>query len=334
MSAGVPLSTEQTAPRVFNLADGQGTSIAVSDLGATWLSCRVPLADGTQREVLLGRPTPAEHVSQGGYVGAVVGRYANRIAGARFVLDGVEYRLAANEGANQLHGGPEGFHSRTWQLLEQGQRHLLLGLHSPDGDQGFPGALQARVRYAIEGPGRIAIDFEAEVDRPCPVNLTSHAYFNLDGDADPAHTIAGHQIAIAASHWLPVDEALIPTGEIAPAAGTAMDLRTARPVGSQRFDHCYVLDAGAPAAASVVSGDGLLRMQLVTDAPGLQFYGGHFLPGSSDRLGRPYASGAGFAMEPQYWPDSPNRPEWPDHGAVLIPPAVLRRHMGLHFAPT
>ena len=332
-TSAMPDERTQPAPRVFTLDDGQGTSIAVSDLGATWLSCRVPLADGAQREVLLGRPSPAEHVSQGGYVGAVVGRYANRIAGARFTLDGVEHLLAANEGNNQLHGGPGGFHCRTWQLLEQGERHLLLALHSPDGDQGFPGNLQAKVRYTIEGPGRIALAFEAEVDRPCPVNVTSHAYFNLDGDNDPAHTIGTHRIAIAASHWLPVDEALIPTGEIAPVAGTPMDLRTPRAIGDQRFDHCYVLDAGASAAASVESGDGRLRMQLVTDAPGLQFYGGHFLPGSTDRQGRPYASGAGFAMEPQHWPDSPNRPEWPDHGAVLVPPAVLRRHLRLHFEP-
>lgn len=333
MTHAVSAATAQPAPRVFSLDDGQGTAIAVSDLGATWLSCRVPLADGTQREVLLGRPTPQAHVDQGGYVGAVVGRYANRIAGARFVLGGVEHRLAANEGANQLHGGPDGFHRRTWQLLEQAESHLLLGLHSPDGDQGFPGNLQAQVRYTLEGPGRVALAFEARVDQPCPVNLTSHAYFNLDGDADPAHTVASHRIHIAASHWLPVDEGLIPTGEVAAVAGTQMDLRTPRAMGSQRFDHCYVLDAGADAAAHVWSGDGRLHLRLRTDAPGLQFYGGHYLPGTTDRLGRPYAAGAGFALEPQHWPDSPNRPEWPGRGAVLVPPAVMRRHLRLHFDP-
>lgn len=337
---------DSSGDSVLRLDDGQGTRIAVARLGATWLSCRVPLSaagpGAATREVLLGRPTPEAHVDQGGYVGAVVGRFANRIAGARFLLDGQEHVLAANEGRHQLHGGPDGFHARHWALLDHGQRHLLLGLHSPAGDQGYPGALQATVRYALEGPGCIGLHFEAMVDAPCPVNITSHAYFNLDGaggddpgDSDPAHTIAQHRIAIAASHWLPVDDALIPTGDIAPVAGTPMDLRQPRAIGSQRFDHCYVLDGSDPAVV-VDSGDGRLRMVLRTDAPGLQFYGGHFLPGSTDRLGRPYAAGAGFALEPQAWPDSPNRPhwpQWPGQGPVLRPGERFSRRMQLQFTP-
>ena len=333
-------TTPTTAPQVFHLDDGQGTTLAVSDLGATWLSCRVPLGDGSPREVLLGRPTPAEHVSQGGYVGAIVGRYANRLAGARFSVDGVEHRVKPNEGRNQLHGGPDGFDRRIWRCTEHGPRHLVLAVHSPDGDQGYPGALDAQVRYGIEAPGCVTLDFKARVDRPCPVNLTSHAYFNLDGDDDPSHTIATHRIALAASHWLPVDDALIPLGDIAPVAdgaGSAMDLRTPRAIGMQRFDHCYVLDGDDSGnhgpAASVWSGDGRLHMALYTDAPGLQFYGGHFLPGSTDRLRRPYAAGAGFALEPQSWPDSPNHPEWPGAGALLRPGTVLRRHIRLQFSP-
>ncbi len=323
---------------VLRLDDGQGTTLAVSTLGATWLSCRVPLAEpGSTREVLLGRPTPAEHASQPGYMGAIVGRYANRIGGARIVIDGVQHQLAANEGANQLHGGPDGFDRRTWHCTDQGPRHLTLALHSPDGDQGYPGALDARVRYAIEAPGCVLLEFKARVDRPCPVNLTSHAYFNLDGgdgrDGAPAAPIAAHRIAIAATHWLPVDDALIPRGDIAPVAGTAMDLRQPRAIGSQRFDHCFVLDGGPGPAASVWAGDGSLRMTLHTDYPGLQFYGGHHLGGTTDRSGRPCEPGVGFALEPQFWPDSPSHPEWPDHGALLRPPALLRRHMRLRFEP-
>lgn len=338
-SVAAAAAAAAAAPQVFSLDDGQGTTLAVSDLGATWLSCRVPCpapgnGDTATREVLLGRPTPAEHVSQGGYVGAVVGRYANRLAGARFSVDGKECRVLPNEGPNQLHGGPDGFDRRLWRCTEQGRRHLVLALHSPDGDQGYPGALDAQVRYAIAAPGCITLDFEARVDRACPVNLTSHAYFNLDGDAEPAHTIAAHRIAIAAAHWLPVDEALIPLGPIASVADSEMgemDLRSPRAIGRQRFDHCYVLDGGPEPAARVASGDGRLQMTLHTDAPGLQFYGGHFLAGSTDRQGRPYAAGAGFALEPQHWPDGPNHPEWPHEGALLRPGAVFRRHIRLQF---
>lgn len=318
--------------RVYRLDDGQGTTLAVSDLGATWLSCRVPIDDaGATREVLLGRPSPQAHASQPGYVGAIVGRYANRIAGARFMLDGLEHRLLANEGPNQLHGGPDGFDKRIWRCTGHGPLHLTLALHSPHRDQGFPGELDIEVRYQIEARGCVALHFEARVDRPCPVNPTSHAYFNLDGDADPAHTVAGHRVAIAASQWLPVDDALIPLGCITPVDGAGMDLRRPTAIGTRRIDHCYLLDAGHGPAATVRSADGRLQMTLFTDAPGLQFYGGHFLAGTTDRQGRPYAAGAGFALEPQCWPDSPNHPEWPGCGAVLRPSDVLRRHMRLQF---
>lgn len=318
--------------RIYTMDDGRGTTLSVCNLGATWLSCRVPLDNaGTPREVLLGRPVASAHVSQPGYMGAVVGRYANRIAGARFVVDGVEHRLLANEGPNQLHGGPDGFDKRMWRCIDHGPRHLTLALHSAHGDQGYPGELDIEVRYQIEARGCVALHFEVRVDRPCPVNPTSHAYFNLDGDADPSHTVAAHRIAIDASHWLPVDDALIPLGHVAPVAGTAMDLRTPTLIGTRRFDHCYVLDGNAAAAAVVESSDSRLQMSLDTDAPGLQFYGGHFLAGTTDRRGRAYAAGAGFALEPQSWPDSPNHPEWPGQGAVLRPPHVLRRRIRLTF---
>ena len=318
--------------RVFTLDDGAGTQLQVSDLGATWLSCRVPLREGGTREALLGRATPAEHVSQPGYLGSVVGRYANRIHRARFTLEGREVQLAANEGPNQLHGGPDGFHRRRWRVVHHDRTLLQLALHSPDGDQGFPGALDALVTYAIAGPGMVALHFEATVDRPCPVNLTSHAYFNLDGP-EARSTIAQHRLAIRAQHVLSVDDALIPTGELLPVAGTPFDLRSPREIGPQRFDHCFALDEGSGPAATLWSADGRLRMDLHTDYPGLQFYGGHFLPGTLDRQGREYAAGAGLALEPQYWPDSPNRPEWAArHGVVLQPGQWRRRFMRLQFS--
>lgn len=193
----------------------------------------------------------------------------------------------------------------------------MLALHSPHGDQGYPSALDAEVRYGIEAPSRVTLDFKARVDRPCPVNLTSHAYFNLDGDPDPAHTVAAHRIAVAATHWLPVDNTLIPLGAFAPVADSDMDRRARRALGAQRFDHCYVLNGGPAPAASLWSGDGRLHMTLHTNAPGLQVYGGHVLSGSTDRLGRPCAAGAEVPLEPQCWPDSPNHPDWPDQGVLL-----------------
>ena len=313
---------------VYHLDDGAGTSLAVGELGAAWLSCRVPMGDGGQREVLLGLPTPESVLNEPGYIGVVVGRYANRIAGARFTLDGREVQLLPNEGPNQLHGGPDGFDRRRWELVRQDARELQLSLKSPDGDQGYPGHLQATVSYAITAPGRIRLGFEATVDAPCPVNLTSHAYFNLDeAVAGESPSITGHRFALHASRYLPVDEALIPTGEWASVAGTAFALHGAEPLGERRFDHCFILDGergaeggGRRPDAEVWSSDGRLRMRLRTSYPGLQLYTGQYLAITRGRDGRLYPAGAGFALEPQYLPDAPNHPEWPGASACVLRP--------------
>lgn len=315
--------------RVFTLEDGQGTSLTVGDIGAAWLSCRVPMDDGQTREVLLAPPTPEEAASEPGYLGVVLGRYANRIAGARFALEERTVHLVPNEGINQLHGGPDGFDKRRWTLRHHDARNLQLALESADGDQGYPGNLQACVTYAIDGPGRIRLRFEATVDAPCPVNLTSHAYFNLDG---MPRSIAEHRFAIHASHVLPVDEGLIPTGEWACVAGTAFELDGRSPLGERRFDHCFILAGGAGPQAEVCSGDGRLRMRLTTSYPALQFYTGQYLAISRGRDGRPYAAGAGFALEPQYLPDGPNHPEWPArYAGLLLPGDRLDATLQLEF---
>ena len=305
------------AATVFTLDDGQGTSMAVGDIGAAWLSCWVPMGAGETREVLLAPPTPKAAATEPGYLGVIVGRYANRIAGARFALGGRTVQLVPNEGVNQLHGGPDGFDKRRWTLLHHGARELKLALESPDGDQGYPGHLQACVTYAIDGPGRIRLCFEATVDAPCPVNLTSHAYFNLDG---VHRSIGDHRFAIRASHVLPVDVGLIPTGEWAAVVGTAFELDGRSPLGERRFDHCFILAEGAGPQAEVCSGDGRLRMSLTTSYPALQFYTGQHLAISRGRDGRPYAAGAGFALEPQYLPDAPNHPEWPASCSGMLQP--------------
>ena len=341
----VPPPGAHPAPAVFTLgtADG-GLQIQVSDLGARWLSCLVPLPDGSRREAILGHATVAAHAREPGYFGAVVGRYANRLAGAAFTLGGRRHALTANEGANQLHGGPEGFDRRRWSVVDHGPRHLRLALHSPDGDQGYPGALDAEVEYRVD-PARPALTlrFGARVTAPCPVSLTSHPYFNLDGDAA---SVRGHRLSVVAAAMLPVRADMIPTGELAPVAGTAFDLRQARRLGdglgrggqqllAGGYDHCFALDApaarGELAAAELASTDGRLAMRLYTDYPGLQVCSGNFVQNSRGRDGRPFARHAGIALEPKFFPDAPNQPAWREQGCVLRPGQRLSRWMRLEF---
>lgn len=325
-------------PRLFTLSDGSGFSLTVMDVGATWLSCIVPMEGGAPREVLLAHAAPRDHATQPGYLGAVVGRYSNRIADARFVLEGQSFQLLANEGPHQLHGGPDGFSRRRWDYLQGDDRHVRLGLDSPAGDQGFPGALHVEVEYRLEPGCRMSITFTSQADAPCPVSLTSHAYFNLDGRK--GH-VRAHRARIAADHFLPVTDDLIPTGEVAPVRGTAFDMTTLRMVGDRMlespqlalaggYDHCYLLDgncanAGVP-AAEIWSSDGRLGMSLSTSYPGLQFYSGNQLAGTQSRDGGSYDAHAGIALEPQYFPDSPNHPEWPQPDCVQRP-GELRRHV-------
>lgn len=331
-------------PRVCTLGAADGLQIQVADLGARWLSCLVPMPDGTRREVLLGHASVSDHAQEPGYLGAVVGRYGNRIANASFALDGQVHQLLANEGRRQLHGGPDGFDRRHWTIAEQGPLQLRLQLHSPVGDQGYPGALDAEVTYRVDPAARsVSLGFSATVDAPCPVNLVSHAYYNLDGDA---RGVQGHRLRVAASHVLPVDSTMIPTGRCARVDGSAFDLRRLRPLGdglgqgeqqqlAGGYDHCFVLDAdaamGAAPAAELLSSDGRLSMRLYTNYPGLQLYSGNHLASAHGRDGLPYAAHAGVALEPQFFPDAPNQPAWRDQGCVLRPCQRLARWMRLSF---
>ncbi|MFG6488137.1 aldose epimerase family protein [Roseateles sp. BYS78W] len=313
-----------------------GLSIAVTNAGAAWTSCRVPVR-GSAREVLLGYRTPADGLTQPGYLGAVVGRYANRIAGAAFELDGRRFALPANEGEHQLHGGAGGFHRKLWDVVAHTDDVLQLALVSPDGDQGFPGELSVRATYRVEPPLTVTVALEATTTAPTLCNLSSHAYFNLDGGGD----ITGHRLQIEADRYLPVRADLIPTGEQAPVADTPFDFRTPRVIGHALadlaetgampagHDHCWL--AGA---ATLWSGDGALAMELHSAQPGLQFYAGEFLPRTPGRDGRGYAKHAGLALEPQALPDSPHHPEWPQRDAVLRPGQTYRHQITYRFLPT
>ena len=330
--------------QVFRLGTAGGLQIEVSNYGARWLSCLVPMPDGSVRETILGHATLADHAREPGFFGAVVGRYANRIGGSAFTLDGHDYRLVANEGVNQLHGGPEGFDRRSWTVVDHGPLHLRLALHSPDGDQGYPGNVDAEVEYRVDPAGSaVALRFGARTSAPCPVNLTSHPYFNLDGGTAP---VLGHRLHVAAGHMLPVRPDMIPTGELAPVDGSAFDLRPARRIGDglgrgeqQRlahgYDHCFVLDEAAArgelAAAELTSTDERLAMRLFTDYPGLQVCSGNFVQNSRGRDGQPFERHAGIALEPQFFPDAPNHPAWREQGCIVRPGQPLSRWMRLKF---
>lgn len=333
--------------RVLTIGRPGGIHLRLADLGATWLSCEVPMGDGTVREVLLGNDELARHLQQRAYFGGSIGRYANRIAQARVVVDGQAHALVANGNGHQLHGGPQGFDKRHWQLLSHGGREAVFALHSPDGDQGFPGAADVEVAYRVLDDGfTVQIDFSARVSAATPMALTNHAYFNLDGALTD---VRQHHLALAASHFVPVDHELIPSGDPLPVAGTDFDFQSSRAIAArfleseqQRlaggYDHAWLLDdaarAGRVPAAELRSADGLLTALLHTDQPALQVYTGSQLAGTPGRLGVCYPAHSGIALEPGLPPDAPNRPHWPSAaGAIARPGQPWHATMRWQFIP-
>ncbi|MGP4094755.1 aldose epimerase family protein [Nonomuraea sp. KM90] len=255
--------------------------------------------------VVLGLDTIEDYLTRSRYFGAVVGRYGNRIANARFTLDGTEYRLPANNGPNSLHGGTEGFDSKVWTIAARTDSSVTLTLTSPDGDQGYPGTLTASVTYTLEDDA-LRIDYAAETDAPTVVNLTNHSYFNLKGGGD----VLDHVVRMESEHYLPVDEDKIPTGELAPVKGTPFDFTEPHAVGERYdggYDHCFVLDGAVRVTA------GGLTMEVTTTEPGVQFYAGSMLDGTAT----PYGPFAGLCLETQHYPDAPNQPQFPS--TVLRP---------------
>jgi aldose 1-epimerase len=310
------------------LGRAPGPVVRLLDLGATVQGLEVTCGDGRRREVVLGQNSVEDYLASTDHLGATVGRYANRIAGGRLELDGEEVQLAVNDRGNLLHGGPDGFDRRLWQLDEHSGTEARLVLESPDGDQGFPGAVRADVRVEVTGSS-VRIVFTATTDATTVVNLTSHAYFNLDGVG--AGTADDHELVVLADHYLPVDDTGIPLGMLAPVAGTPLDFRSParvgpaarsgdeQVVGMSGIDHNYVLrGSGMRPVATLSSRRTGIALELLTDRPGLQVYTGNGLDGSRPSAGGGrHRQGDGIALEPQLFPDTPHHPEWPT--AVLRP---------------
>mgnify|MGYP003627489338 CR=1 FL=1 len=306
----------------ITLRSAGGAVAQVLTWGAVIADLRVPCPDGRLQNVVLGFENFADYPPHSPYFGAVVGRYANRISGGGFTLNGVRHDLAVNEGpATCLHGGPEGFARRIWNVTELTAESVTLGLQSPDGDQGFPGDLDVRCRYTLCDRTTLRVAFQARTMAPTVVNLAQHAYFNLDGSPD----LSGHHLQVFADTYTPVDADDIPTGALADVTGTRFDLRQPRPVFDPdrptRLDHNFVLSDlpgvdGLRHAARLSAGD--MALDVHTTKPGVQVYDGNKLnlavPGH-DRAH--YGPRAGICLETQFFPDSPHQPCFPS--AVLNP---------------
>ena len=295
----------------IRLARADGLDLRLLRHGASWVGCSVPLRDGSRREVLLGFDTLAEQRANRAYVGATVGRWANRIAGPLLQRDGRTWPLATEPGlGHQLHGGPGGFHQRDWTLAERGATHAVFTLHSPDGDQGFPGALDVTVRYALGPDLSVELTFDAVLRgaQACPVSLTNHAYFQLDGG--PCD-VRAQQLHVAADRYLPVDASGLPTGGPAGVEGTRFDFRRARRI-ENAVDHAFLLQGGARLRAA----DGQVALVLSTSMPTLQVYTGEFLP---EGTGGRWPRFGGIALEPGWLPDSPRHADWPQPDCWLSP---------------
>lgn len=317
----------------ITLATAAGAEAKIITWGAVVRDLVVPGPHGRQR-VVLGLNRIEDYVAHSPYFGAIVGRYANRIGQARFSLDGRTHDLDRNEGDHQLHGGTAGFGQRVWSVLAASPTSVTLGLVSEDGDMGYPGRLAALCTYALLEPATLRVVLEAICDAPTPLNLTTHSYYNLDGSAD----IRSHRLMIAGDHTTPTDRALIPTGAIAPVADGGYDFRTPRPIRDERwgavdYDVNYVLRHAAGEfahAATLSSTQSGIALELWTTEPGLQFYDGHLLDMPVSGLeGAPYTRNGGLCLEPQRFPDGPNRAHFPP--CILRPGAVSRQVSEMRF---
>lgn len=315
---------------LFVLKNRGGMQVAFTDYGARIVSILVPDKTGTLRDVVLGFNSIHEYLqAEEQYHGATIGRYANRIAKGQFSLDAEDYPLQQNNGSNSLHGGPAGFHSKVWDRRTSFKKKIDFCYISPDGEEGFPGKLKVYVSYELTEDNEIIIKYNAETDKKTIVNLTNHAYFNLDGEGEG--DVLHHVVSLPADHFLPIDENQIPLENEKPVAGTVFDFRSPKKIGedidkdevqltrANGYDHTFVnRQPIAKVAASAYSSRSGVRLEVFTTEPGVHLYTGNFLSDKDiGKSGRPYFSRSAFCFETQHYPDSPNHPQFP---SVVLEP--------------
>jgi aldose 1-epimerase len=326
---------EGQAVELYCLTNRNGMQASIMTYGGIVVSLTAPDRDGRYADVVLGFDRLEDYLAGHPYFGALIGRYGNRIAKGRFTLDGTPYTLAVNDGENHLHGGIRGFDKAVWQArgaIEKTGLEVALAYASADGEEGYPGNLAVKVVYTLTDSNELKIEYSATTDKPTPVNLTNHSYFNLAGQ--DSGDILGHELAIAADRFTPVDKGLIPSGELRPVAGTPFDFRQPTAIGARieqadeqlqfggGYDHNFVLnrrqEGALELAASVYEPKSGRLMEVFTTEPGIQFYSGNFLDGTNvGKGGKVYNRRNGLCLETQHFPDSPNKPAFP---AVILRP--------------
>lgn len=313
------------AVKLYTLKNKQGASVSISNYGGRVVSLLVPDKNNKLTDVVLGYDSIGAYRKKGEpFFGALIGRYGNRIAKGKFTLEGKEYQLQLNDGVNTLHGGTDGFFGKVWDAKQLDSTKLELTYVSKDGEAGYPGKLDVKVIYTLTDDNSLQIDYEATTDKTTIVNLTNHAYFNLNGEGDS--TILDHELMIDAYAYTPVDSTLIPTGKLQPVAGTAFDFNKAKLVGKQigdndeqlkfgkGYDHNFALthhDGKTPVAVVKSAKTGIV-LSVITTEPGLQFYSGNFLTGADKdgKGGKSYPHRSAFCLETQHFPDAPNHPNF------------------------
>lgn len=305
---------------LYTLRNENGTEVEITNFGGIVTAIRTADAEGNLDNVVLGFDSLEKYLGNDPYFGAIIGRYGNRIANGTFTIDGTEYTLATNDGDHHLHGGVKGFNSVLWDARPMDDGSLQLTYLSEDGEEGYPGNLDVTVTYSLTNEDELKIDYKATTDEPTPVNLTNHSYFNLSGHPDS--TILDHRLMIHANRYTPVDEGLIPIGQIVPVEGTPFDFTEFHRIGARidqvegGYDHNFVLNDTASDsmvhAATLYSPQSGRQMKVFTTEPGLQFYSGNFLDGSLQGPdGTSFVKHAALCLETQHFPNSPNEPEFP-----------------------
>ena len=331
---------------LYTLTNANGMEVCITNFGGRIVSIMAPSKDGSFKDVVLGFDKVSDYFPENNKsdFGASIGRYANRIANASFELDGVEYKLPANDSEHCLHGGPTGWQYQVYEVIEADDTHIKLLRNSPDGDNGFPGNVKAYVTYTLTENNAIDIKYEATTDAPTVINMTNHSYFNLGGD--PSKDVLDNIMTINASKTTPVVAGLIPTGEIVSLIGTPLDFTQPKVIGAEinsdfeqvvlgnGYDHNWVLDTegdDTKVAATVVSPVSGIQLDVYTNEPGIQVYSGNFLDGTlTGKNGIVYNLRAGLCLESQHYPDTPHKADWPS--VVLRPGEKYYSHCIFAFS--